>query len=544
MSEVSVDTYGNSVSTPAISELDEFSEGKDRISIMSGGDCPAPYVTFSEAPFPQCILAELLAMGFTKPTPVQMQGWSIAMQGRDLIGIARTGSGKTLAYLLPLITYVLPKSTVMEDSCIGPLGLVLAPTRELALQIQKEASRFAAIVNLRVTCCYGGAPRSPQLRDMSQGFEICIATPGRLIDFVNSKPSLLSRVYYLVLDEADRMLDMGFGPQIQAILSYTPKDKLSSLWSATFPKDIRELAFGMVCDPTRNPIHFVVGSDALTVNPDINQTVQFVDNEDDKRLELIRLLDEEGGRAIVFATTKVACEFICRELRYENFDAFAIHGDKHQSERDCVISQFRDRQFSILIATDVASRGLDIKDVPLIINYEMPTQMQDYVHRVGRTSRLGGSRGKAHTFITPGDGRFAKPLIKVLQDAKQDVPDSLTKLAHDYCNGKITYNGKKSSRHTMLSGSNTIPLRGTRNNRKRSFDLSTASCSGDECSGESARSTKDYLFAIDNYEPGNQLVEFVDLPELKCDNEWGPRKRSRSPGLYQEFKSENLQQNH
>ena len=511
-------------------EEPESKTATDHISIVSGGDCPAPYVTFAETPFPQCILAELLMMGFTKPTPVQMQGWSIAMSGRDLIGIARTGSGKTLAYLLPMITHVLPKSTLVDSITIGPLGLVLAPTRELAVQIQKQASRFASVVNLRVTCCYGGAPRSPQLRDMSQGFELCIATPGRLIDFVNSRPSLLSRVCCLVLDEADRMLDMGFGPQIHTILSHTPKDKLSSLWSATFPKDICQLAYGALCDPTRNPIHFVVGSDALTVNPDIHQTVKFVENEDDKRLELIRLLDDDGGRAIIFATTKVACEFLCRELRYENFDAFAIHGDKHQSERDWVISQFRQGECSILIATDVASRGLDIKDVPLIINYEMPTQIQDYVHRVGRTSRLGGSRGKAYTFITPGDGRFAKPLIKVLHDAKQDVPDSLVKLANDYCNGKITYNGKKSARHSILSGSNTIPLRSTRSNRKGSFDLSTASCSGDESTSDSTRQGKEYLFAIDHYDPRSVLVEFVDHDELKPGGDAGSRKRSRSRG--------------
>ena len=507
----------------------EASIDHDNIVIVSGGDCPEAYTTFAEAPFPQCILAELYSMGFTTPTPVQKQGWSIAMSNRDVIGIARTGSGKTLAYVLPMITHILPKLTMVDSSPFGPFGLVLAPTRELALQIHKETHRFASVVNLRVTCCYGGAPRSPQLRDISQGFEICIATPGRLIDFVNSKPTLLSRVCCLVLDEADRMLDMGFGPQILTILSHTPREKHSSLWSATFPKDIKQLAYGSVCDPTRDPIHFVVGTDAMRVNPDIHLSVECVENDDEKLDQLIKTLDL-NNRAIIFATTKVACEFICRELRYNNFDALAIHGDKHQSERDWVISQFRGGDCSILIATDVASRGLDIKDVPLIINYEMPTQMQDFIHRVGRTSRLGGSRGRAHTFISKGDARFAKPLIKVLQDANQDVPESLVNLANDFCNGQIRNNHKSSgSRHSMLSGSNTIPLRGTRKSRKDSYDASTASCSSDEAANEPSDRCVNYLFTIDHYDSRDRVVEFVEQNKDIHDKS-GPRNRSRSRG--------------
>jgi ATP-dependent RNA helicase DDX5/DBP2 len=510
MSALFLESNGNPPSLPITGEITESIPESDQIVIVSGDDCPSAFTSFSEAPFPQCILAELTAMCFTKPTPVQAQGWPIAMNGRDIIGIARTGSGKTLAYLLPMITQIFQKTMAdISSATVGPVGLVLAPTRELALQIKKESHRFAAIVNLRVTCCYGGAPRNPQLRDLSQGFEICIATPGRLIDFVNSKPTLLGRVMCLVLDEADRMLDMGFGPQIHTILSHTPAEKHSSLWSATFPKDIRQLAYGVVCNPTRNPIHFVVGSDALTVNAEIHQTVQFIESDEEKRNELIRLLSD-GCRAIVFATTKVICEFLCRELRYENFNALAIHGDKHQSERDTVISEFRKGNCPILIATDVASRGLDIKDVPLIINYEMPTQMQDFVHRVGRTSRLGGSRGRAHTYITPGEGRFAKSLVNILQDAKQDIPDSLFKLASDYSNGKITNSGKRSSRNSVLSGSNTIPLRTKSSTRKGSFDVSTASGSGDESTSNSTRSRDDFLFAIDHYDSRDFLVEFVD----------------------------------
>jgi ATP-dependent RNA helicase DDX5/DBP2 len=527
MSALFLESNGNSPSVSNNPEQIDSRPESDAVVIVSGDDCPSAYTSFTEAPFPQCILAELIQSGFIKPTPVQTLGWPIAMAGRDVIGIARTGSGKTLAYVLPMITQILQKTAFdISSPTPGPFGLVLAPTRELALQIQRESDRFAAIVNLRVTCCYGGAPRSPQLRDMTQGFEICIATPGRLIDFVNSKPSLLDRVICLVLDEADRMLDMGFGPQIQTILSHTPTEKHSSLWSATFPKDIRQLAYGVVCNPTRNPIHFVVGSDALTVNPEIQQTVQFIESEEEKRSDLIRLLDD-GCRAIIFATTKVTCEFLCRELRYENFNALAIHGDKHQSERDSVISEFRKGNCSLLIATDVASRGLDIKDVPLIINYEMPTQMQDFVHRVGRTSRLGGSRGRAHTYITPGEGRFAKPLIKILQDAKQEIPDTLLKLASDYSNGKITYNGKKSSRSSVFSGSNTIPLRGNRTSRKGSFDVSTASSSGDESNTNSVPSRDDFLFAIDHYDSRKCLVEFVDRSSNKHDSRARSRSRNR-----------------
>jgi ATP-dependent RNA helicase DDX5/DBP2 len=455
------------------------------IFIVTGIDCPKPITSFEETCFPKRILSELTKMGFEKPTPVQMQGWSIAFAGRDLIGIAQTGSGKTLGYILPMIVDILSQEPLRAGD--GPIGLVLAPTRELATQIRNETERFATLSDLRVTCCYGGAPKGPQAKELTQGVDICIATPGRLIDFLKSGTTNLKRLTNLVLDEADRMLDMGFGPQLEMILSRTPTQKQSSLWSATFPKEIQQLAYS-VCDESRSPVHFSIGrsSEILRPNNSIEFSVDVVDTDHERRMKLFEIIDtlESGDKAIVFTTTKIMCEYVCRELRYESFNALAIHGDKHQTERDWVISQFRNGLIPILIATDVASRGLDIKDVSLVVNYEMPNQMQDFVHRVGRTGRLGGSKkAKAHTFFMASNARFAKSFIRLLNDAGQPVPDKLVHIEQLYSQNQLSLHSRIGILKVgpNLSGSNSIPVSNDRKYpRKRCHSwaaVSTASCS-------------------------------------------------------------------
>jgi len=323
------------------------------------------------------------------------------------------------------------------------------------------------------------------------------------------------------------MLDMGFGPQIEMILSRTPKQKHSSLWSATFPKEIRNLAYSL-CDGSRNPIHFSIGShspDSLRPNSNIHLTVDVVETDEERRVGLLTLMDQlKGGKSIVFTTTKIMCEYVCRELRYENFNALAIHGDKHQLERDFVISEFRSGNIPILIATDVASRGLDIKDVSLVVNFEMPNQIQDFIHRVGRTGRLGGScaMARAHTFFAKRDARFAKSFIKLLQDANQIVPEKLFEIERLYSENLLTSHvrGGIVKFGPNLSGSNAIPISETARRRNRAYsstEASTVSCSSG-CSVH--RDSPDYLEQIESVVDINQKIE-NNLPKK--------RSRSRSP---------------
>nr|CAD7398809.1 unnamed protein product [Timema cristinae] len=346
--------------------------------------------------------------GFSEPTSIQAQGWPIAMSGRNMVGIAQTGSGKTLAYILPAVVHINHQEHLAHGD--GPIALILAPTRELAQQIQTVAQDFGSSTSVRNTCIFGGAPKGPQMRDLNRGVEICIATPGRLIDMLERNVTNLRRCTYLVLDEADRMLDMGFEPQIRKILDQIRPDRQTLMWSATWPKEVRKMAE----DYLQDYVQINVGSLQLSANHNIVQIVD-VCQEYEKEAKLGRLVDEissePGAKTIIFVGTKRKVETITKLLCRNGYPASCMHGDKSQQERDYVLNQFRNGKTSILVATDVAARGLE-----------------DYIHRIGRTGRCT-SLGTSYAFFTAKDCKQAKDLVSVLREANQTINPKLEELA-------------------------------------------------------------------------------------------------------------------
>ena len=344
----------------------------------------------------------------------------MAMSGRDMVGIAATGSGKTLAYILPAIVHINAQPPVQRGD--GPIALVLAPTRELAMQIHAEAQKFGKYAQIRSTCIYGGAAKGPQTRELSAGVEICIATPGRLLDMLNENRTNLRRVTYLVMDEADRMLDMGFEPQIRKILEQIRPDRQTLMWSATWPKEVQ----GLARDFLKDFIQVNIGSLDISANVRVTQIVLSCSPYDKMRLlieELSKIMaGSEPGKVIIFTAKKVTADEVSNVLTRDRFPAVALHGDKSQNERDWVMRQFKDGRSAILVATDVAARGLDVKEINYVINFDLPKNIEDYVHRIGRTGRAG-KYGTAISFFSPAeDGKLTRDLIKILEEAKQEVP--------------------------------------------------------------------------------------------------------------------------
>merc|ERR1719480_574542 len=409
--------------------VEQFRVEKE-ITTVRGHPIPNPITNFADGNFPDYVMDEVRKAGFDAPTPIQAQGWSIALTGVDMVGIAQTGSGKTLGYLLPGIIHSNHQPYLERGD--GPIVLVLAPTRELAQQIQEVADQFGKASRLKNTCVFGGAPKGPQLRDIENGAEICIATPGRLIDFLEAGKMNLRRTTYLVLDEADRMLDMGFEPQIRKIIEQIRPDRQVLMWSATWPREVQQLANDFL---HHSYIHINIGSQDLSANHNILQIVDVCEDWQ-KEDKLARLLDEigceQGAKILVFVETKRKADELTRLMRKDGWPAMCIHGDKQQKERDWVLGEFKTGNTSILVATDVAARGLDVDDVKFVINYDYPNNSEDYIHRIGRTGRKD-TTGTAYTLFTSGNGAKAKDLINVLSEAKQVVNPKLQEIAQ--CSG-------------------------------------------------------------------------------------------------------------
>ncbi|KAK1410097.1 hypothetical protein QVD17_36630 [Tagetes erecta] len=389
---------------------------------VSGNNVPPPFTSFADTGFPPELLREVLQAGFSAPTPIQAQSWPIALQGRDIVAVAKTGSGKTLGYLIPGFAHL---KRTGKNPQMGPTVLVLSPTRELATQIQDEAIKFGKALKINCTCLYGGAPKGPQLRELDHGTDIVVATPGRLNDILEMKRVSLSQVSYLVLDEADRMLDMGFEPQIRKIVNAVPTRRQTLMYTATWPKEVRKIA----ADFMANPVQVNIGNiDELVANKSITQHVEVLAYPDKiRRLEQIIRSQEPGSKIIIFCSTKKMCDQLAHKLT-RPYGAAAIHGDKNQSERDSVLSQFRSGKSPVLVATDVAARGLDVKDIRVVVNFDFPTGVEDYVHRIGRTGRAGAT-GEAYTFLGDQDAKYASDLVKVLEGASQRVPQELREMA-------------------------------------------------------------------------------------------------------------------
>ncbi|KAK4876791.1 hypothetical protein RN001_009297 [Aquatica leii] len=406
-------------------EIEQFRRAK-QISV-EGRDVPNPIQHFEEGNFPDYVINGIMKQGYDAPTAIQAQGWPIAMSGKNMVGIAQTGSGKTLAYILPAIVHINNQPSVIRGE--GPIALVLAPTRELAQQIQQVATEFGNSSYVRNTCIFGGAPKGPQARDLERGVEIVIATPGRLIDFLERGTTNLQRCTYLVLDEADRMLDMGFEPQIRKIVEQIRPDRQTLMWSATWPKEVRKLAADFLDDY----IHINIGSMQLSANHNILQIVD-VCQEQEKEIKLNNLLQEIGNNAepgaktLIFVETKKKVETITRNIRRYGWQAVCMHGDKSQPERDHVMREFRNGKCNILVATDVAARGLDVDGIKYVINFDYPNSSEDYIHRIGRTGR-SDSTGTSYAFFTPNNFKQAKDLVAVLKEANQVINPKLSEIA-------------------------------------------------------------------------------------------------------------------
>lgn len=298
------------------------------------------------------------------------------------------------------------------DNRKTPRALVLAPTRELCCQIYDAAKPFSRSIGIDATCIYGGADAIPQKNNLAAGCDLLIATPGRLKDFLERRQVYLDRIFFFVLDEADRMLDMGFLPQVEEILNDVKSSRQTLLWSATWPREVEELS-RKVCK--KEPVMIKVGSESLTINSNIKQRIICLE-EDEKFRECIRTLKEfprsNRDKILIFVNTKNGCDDISRRLENEGYDANAIHGNKAQHARDAIIGKFRSGRKNILVATDVASRGLDIKNIKVVINYDFPSGIEDYIHRIGRTGRAG-EKGDSYTFFTHRDSGMASDLIGV-----------------------------------------------------------------------------------------------------------------------------------
>ncbi|KAL7421118.1 ATP-dependent RNA helicase dbp2 [Cryptotrichosporon argae] len=402
-------------------EIEAFRQEKNMV--IQGKNVPRPITTFDEAGFPDYVMTEIHAMGFEKPSPIQCQAWPMALSGRDVVAVAETGSGKTISFALPAMVHINAQPLLAPGD--GPIVLILAPTRELAVQIQAECTKFGRSSRIRNTAIYGGAPKGGQIRDLQRGSEIVVATPGRLIDMLESGKTNLKRVTYLVMDEADRMLDMGFEPQIRKIVGQIRPDRQTLLFSATWPKDVQRLAQDFLHDY----MQVNIGSMDLTANHNVAQHVT-VCSDFDKRAMLLKHLDQisrENAKVLIFVGTKRVADDITKYLRQDGWPALAIHGDKQQAERDWVLAEFKSGRSPIMIATDVASRGLDVKDISYVINYDFPNNCEDYIHRIGRTGRAGRT-GTSYTYFTTENSKSARELLSILKESKAEIPPQLEEM--------------------------------------------------------------------------------------------------------------------
>ncbi|XP_066599442.1 probable ATP-dependent RNA helicase DDX43 [Prorops nasuta] len=388
---------------------------------------PNPIQTFDQAfsHYPD-IMEEIRKQGFEKPSPIQCQSWPILLSGKDMIGIAQTGTGKTLAFLLPALIHIDGQETSRSEQT-GPNVLIMAPTRELALQIEKEVGKYK-YRGIKAVCVYGGGSRKDQISIVERGVEIVIATPGRLNDLVQAKVLDVTCVTYLVLDEADRMLDMGFEPQIRKTLIDVRPDRQTVMTSATWPQGVRRLAQSYMKDP----IQVFVGSLDLAAVHTVTQKIFMVDEEE--KTEMLESFFSEMGpddKVIVFFGKKCRVDELSSELALKGVNCQSIHGGRDQSDREQALADIKSSYVRILLATDVASRGIDIEDITHVFNYDFPHDIEEYVHRVGRTGRAGRT-GESISLMTRKDWSHAKGLISILEEASQEVPEELYKMAERY----------------------------------------------------------------------------------------------------------------
>lgn len=480
---------------------------------VSGKNCPRPIWKWSQLGLSSIVTSIMdEKLNYEKPTAIQSQALPAIMSGRDILGIAKTGSGKTLGFVLPLLKHVQDQPPLEKGD--GPIAILLSPTRELALQIYKQLSIFTKKLGVSACCCYGGSSIEPQIAELKKGAQVVVSTPGRLIDLLaanGGRVCNLKRVTYVVLDEADRMFDIGFEPQVNKIFSQVRPDRQSILFSATFARKMESLAKAILLDP----VEIVVGAISV-VAPEITQRVELFEESEDlsevasrKFSRLVEILQYFAGvKKLVFVEKQNSADDLLVKLLKKNISSMAIHGGKEQIERKHAIKEFsnKDSGVDILIATSIAARGLDVKGLDLVINFDPPNHMEDYVHRVGRTGRAG-NKGDAYTFVTSSQERPITDLVKALrlsQVPEEDIDRRLVKISEEFL-VKVK-DGKEKFRFGFGGkGLNNLDeIRNTNKNmERRIFDS--------ENTTESTKKSKH-----DNGENGSTANSTkMDLPEFK-----------------------------
>ncbi|CAL8291068.1 unnamed protein product [Lota lota] len=401
-----------------------FNKYDDIMVDVSGLNPPPAILTFEEARLCESLKRNVAKSGYIKPTPVQKHGIPIIAAGRDIMACAQTGSGKTAAFLLPILQQMMADGVAASafSEQQEPEAIIVAPTRELINQIYMEARKFAHGTCVRPVVVYGGISTGHQIRDLMRGCNILCGTPGRLMDVIGRGKVGLTKLRYLILDEADRMLDMGFEQEMRRLVGSpgmpSKEDRQTLMFSATYPEDIQRMAADFLKKDYLFLAVGMVGGACSDVEQRVIQVTKF-----SKRDELLDMLRNTGDeRTMVFVETKRQADFIAAFLCQENVATTSIHGDREQREREQALGDFRSGKCPVLVATSVAARGLDIKDVQHVVNFDLPSNIDDYVHRIGRTGRCGNT-GRAVSFYDPeADCQLARSLVKILSSANQEVP--------------------------------------------------------------------------------------------------------------------------
>jgi ATP-dependent RNA helicase RhlE len=383
-----------------------------------------PYMnSFSQLQLDPHLAQAVAEMGYESMTPIQAQAIPVVLSGQDVMGAAQTGTGKTAAFSLPLLQRMIKHENSSTSPARHPVrALVLLPTRELADQVAQQVKLYAKYTQLRCAVVFGGMDMKPQTAELKKGVEVLVATPGRLLDHIEAKTAVLNQVEYVVLDEADRMLDIGFLPDLQRILSYLPKQRTTLLFSATFSPEIKRLANSYL----QNPVTIEVARPNQTAST-VTQLF-FNIHEDDKRSALKQILKQKDiSQAFVFVNSKLGCARLARSLEKDGLRTAALHGDKSQDERLKALEAFKKGEVDLLVCTDVAARGLDIKDVPAVFNFDVPFNAEDYIHRIGRTGRAG-AEGLAVSFASASDLRLVADIEKL---TKQKIDFTVLELEEE-----------------------------------------------------------------------------------------------------------------
>ncbi len=376
----------------------------------SSTQTPAELPRFDQFGLAPAILQALTDQGYAHPTPIQAQAIPVVLQGNDVMGAAQTGTGKTASFSLPIIQLLLAHANTSASPARHPVrALILTPTRELADQVAENVKAYSCHTPLRATVVFGGVDMAPQTTALRSGIEIVIATPGRLLDHVQQKTVNLSQTEIFVMDEADRMLDMGFLPDLQRIINLLPKKRQNLMFSATFSPEIKKLAASFL----QNPVLIEVARSNATAER-VTQVVYKVDEEDKREAVAHLIRGRDLKQVLVFANTKIGTSRLARELERKGVKTSAIHGDKTQNERMAALEAFKNGSIDVLVATDVAARGLDISDLPCVINYDLPYSAEDYVHRIGRTGRAGAF-GDAISLCSEKDTRLLVDIEKLIK---------------------------------------------------------------------------------------------------------------------------------